>query len=106
MRNRLTALVVSLLLTVALVPSSAKASPYDQILCPMIGGRFVILEGHLWFAITKEDGVPVKKRTEKIANPLDDKSHEALSKRGPVKVEAHQDKGGLFVHWGTLADDK
>jgi hypothetical protein len=107
MKNRLIALTVLLLLTVALAPSSAKASPYDMTLCPITAGRFLFEKGQLWLAITKQDGVPVKKRREKIANPLDEKSHRALVKRGPITVEVHQaEGGGLFVHWGTLADDK
>jgi hypothetical protein len=107
MRNRLTALAVLLLLTVAFAPPPAHAGPYDLALCPIVGGKFLIEGGQLWIAITKQDGVPVKKRTEKIANPLDEKSHRALAKRGAVTVEVHQaEGGGLFVHWGTLADDK
>jgi hypothetical protein len=107
MNKRLTTLVVLLLLAVATAPPSAEASPYDLALCPLTSGRFLMKGGELWLAITKQDGKPVAKRTEKIANPLDDRSHEVLVKRGNVKVEVHQDKkGGLFVHWGTLADDK
>lgn len=106
MRNRLSMLTMLFLLTVGLV-SPAEAGPYDLAICPIIGGRFVLNGAQLWIVITKQDGVPVKKRSEKIANPLDDKSHQARVKRGKVTVEVHQDKsGGLFVHWGTLADDK
>ena len=105
MRNRLAILLIVMVAAAAFVPP-VEASPYDQILCPMIAGQFLLRGGELWIAIVKEDGKPVAKRTEKIANPLDDRSHEVLSKRGQVKVEVHQDKrGGLFVHWGTLADD-
>ena len=105
MRNRLAILLIVMLPVAAFVPP-AEASPYDQLLCPMIAGQFLLRGGELWIAIVKEDGKSVAKRTEKIANPLDDRSHEVLAKRGQVKVEVHQDKrGGLFVHWGTLADD-
>lgn len=105
MRNRLAILLIVMVAAAAFVPP-AEASPYDQLLCPMIAGQFLLRGGELWIAIVKEDGKPVAKRTEKIANPLDDRSHEVLAKRGQVKVEVHQDKrGGLFVHWGTLADD-
>jgi hypothetical protein len=107
MNKRLTTLVVLLLLAVATAPPSAEAAPYDMALCPMVAGQFLMREGALWLTIVKQGGKPVAKRTEKIANPLDDRSHEVLAKRGNVKVEVHQDKnGGLFVHWGTLADDK
>ena len=104
MRKRV---MLVLLLAVALALPSA-AGPYDLSLCPVIGGRFLLLEGgQLWIEIFKQDGKPVDMRREKIANPLDERSHEVLSKRGPVTVEVHQDKkGGLFVHWGTLKDDK
>jgi hypothetical protein len=106
MNKRLTTLVVLLLLAVATATPSAEATPYDYALCPMIAGQFLLRGGELWITIVKQDGKPVAKRTEKIANPLDDRSHEVLAKRGQVKVEVHQDKrGGLFVHWGTLADD-
>lgn len=101
--NRRVTLV--LLLAVALALPSA-AGPYDQILCPMITGRFFLIEGQLWLEVLKEHGRPVEKRRERIANPLDDRSHEVLSKRESVSVEVHRDKkGGLFVHWGTLKDD-
>lgn len=102
MRNRF--VTVALLLLLTAVP--AKASSYDITLCPPVVGQFLMRGGELWLAIVKEEGRPVK-RSEKIANPLDDRSHEVLARRGKVKVEVHQDKnGGLFVHWGTLADDK
>ena len=95
-----------LLLTIALAIPSA-AGPYDVILCPVSSGQFLLLDGKLWFEILRQDGKPVEVRREKIANPLDDRSHEVLSKRGQVSVEVHHDKkGGLFVHWGTLKDDK
>lgn len=107
MKKRLTTLVVLMLFAVAMAPPSAEATPYEVTFCPIVGGRFLMRGGELWIAITKQDGKPVAKRTEKIANPLDDRSHEVLAKRGNVRVEVHQDKnGGLFVHWGTLADDK
>ena len=107
MNKRLTTLVVLLLLVAATAPPSAEATPYEIALCPMVAGQFLMRGSELWLAITKQDGKPVAKRTEKIANPLDDRSHEVLAKRGNVQVEVHQDKnGGLFVHWGTLADDK
>ena len=106
MRNRWMTLVVLLLLTVIAAPM-AEGSPYDVTLCPIVRGAFFLRGAELWLTITKQDGKAVPKRTEKIANPLDDRSHEALVKRGNVTVEVHQDKnGGLFVHWGTLADDK
>jgi hypothetical protein len=96
-----------LLLTLGSVPPSIHAGPYDRTLCPPILGQFILRSGALWLIITKEHGKPVTKRTEKIANPLDERSHEVLLKRGPVRVEAHKDKrGGLFVHWGTLANDR
>lgn len=102
MRNRSIALLF--LLTIAL-PSAA--GPYDLAICPIIGGRFFLIEGQLWLEILKQDGKPVEVRREKIANPLDDRSHEVLSRRGQVSVEVHEDKkGGLFVHWGTLKDDQ
>ena len=107
MRNRWMTFVVSLILLITAAPPSADASPYDVTLCPIVGGRFFMQGGELWLTITKQDGKPVAKRTEKIANPLDERSHDSLSKRGRVTVEVHQDKrGGLFVHWGTIADDK
>lgn len=106
MRNRRTVLL-TLMVTLLAFVQPAGAGPYDQLLCPMIAGQFLLRGGELWIAIVKEDGKPMEKRTEKIANPLDDRSHEALVKRGQVKVEVHQDKkGGLFVHWGTLDDDR
>lgn len=106
MRKHLTPFLVLIVATMGFVPP-ASASPYELILCPMVAGQFLLRNGELWIAIVKEDGKPVAKRTEKIANPLDDRSHEVLVKRGNVKVEVHQDKqGGLFVHWGTLADDE
>jgi hypothetical protein len=104
MRNRVTMLV--LLLTFALALPSA-AGPYDLAICPIIRGQFLLAQGHLWIEITQQDHKPVEPRRERIANPLDDRSHEVLSKRGPVTVESHPDKnGGLFIHWGTLQDDK
>jgi hypothetical protein len=107
MNKRLTMLMVLLLFVVATAPPSAEATPYEVTLCPIIVGRFLMQGDELWLAITKQDGKPVAKRTEKIVNPLDDRSHEVLAKRGNVQVEVHQDKNvGLFVHWGTLADDK
>jgi hypothetical protein len=103
MRKRSIAFALSLLLTFA-----AQAGPYDLAICPIIRGDFFLLDGQLWIEIFKQDGKPVERRREKIANPLDEKSHEALSKRGPLTVEVHQDKDGkgLFVHWGTLDDDE
>ena len=99
------AMFVLLLTAVLALPSAG--GPYDQILCPMVGGRFFLIEGQLWLEVLKEHGRAVEKRRERIANPLDDRSHEVLSKRESVSVEVHQDKkGGLFVHWGTLKDDK
>ena len=107
MNKRLTTLVVLLLLAVATVAPSADASLYELAFCPMVAGQFLMRGGELWIVITKQDGKPIAKRTEKIANPLDERSHDALVKRGTVTVEVHQDKrGGLFVHWGTLAEDK
>jgi hypothetical protein len=106
MNKRLTTFVVLMLFAVAAAPPSAEATPYEVTFCPIVGGRFFMKSGELWLTITKQDGKPVAKRTEQIANPLDERSHEVLAKRGNVKVEVHQDKrGGLFVHWGTLADD-
>ena len=97
--------IALLLLLITALPSAA--GPYDLAICPIIGGRFFLLEGQLWLEILKQDGKPVEVRREKIVNPLDDRSHEVLSKRESVSVEVHQDKkGGLFVHWGTLKDDK
>jgi hypothetical protein len=106
MRNRLIPFVVTFLLFIAAAPADVEASAYEITLCPPIVGQFLLQKGQLWIAIVKEEGKPVK-RSERIANPLDERSHEVLAKRGNVKVEVHQDKkGGLFVHWGTLADDK
>jgi hypothetical protein len=104
MRNRVTILV--LLLTIALaLPCSA--GPYEIAFCPITGGRFLLEQGQLWIEITQQDHKPIEPRRERIANPLDDRSHEVLSKRGPVTVESHPDKkGGLFTHWGTLTDAK
>ena len=100
-------LIAVLLLTFAIALPSA-AGPYDLAICPIIGGRFLLVEGQLWLEIVKMDHKPVETRREKIANPLDERSHEVLSKRGNVSVEVHQDKNGngLFVHWGTLKDDE
>ena len=107
MRNRSIALLLSMFFAVGAVAPSSEATVYEIALCPMIGGRFLLLEGQLWLEIAKQDGKPVDIRREKVANPLDDRSHEVLSKRGQVSVEVHQDKkGGLFVHWGTLKDDE
>lgn len=107
MRNRWITFAMSLLLLITAVTPPASAGPYDLAICPIIAGKFLMRGGDLWITIVKQDGKPVAKRTEKIANPLDERSHEVLTKRGNVKVEVHQDKnGGLFVHWGTLADDK
>jgi hypothetical protein len=103
MRNRVITFVMLLIFALAL-PSAA--GPYEVALCPITGGRFLLLKGTLWLEITKQDNKPVESRREKIANPLDDRSHEVLVKREAVTVEVHQDKrGGLFVHWGTLRDD-
>jgi hypothetical protein len=96
-----------LLLSLLLIAAPSQAGPYDVILCPTVGGRFLLLSGQLWLEITQQDHKPIEPRRERIANPLDDRSHEVLSKRGPVTVESHPDKnGGLFIHWGTLQDDK
>jgi hypothetical protein len=100
----------TVLLTLALLLAAApspQASPYDFALCPIVGGRFLLDQGHLWIEILQQDHKPVQPRRERITNPLDDRSHEVLSTRGPVIVEAHKDKnGGLFIHWGTLKDAK
>ncbi len=107
MRNRGITFALSLLLLMTAATSPAEAGPYDLAICPIIAGQFLMRGNELWITIVKQDGKPVEKRTEKIANPLDDRSHAVLTKRGQVKVEVHQDKkGGLFVHWGTLADDQ
>ena len=105
MRNRLTTFALLLVMAIAWGPA-ASAGPYDVVICPMIRGQFLLIEGSLWVEINREDGKEVATRREKIANPLEDRSHEALTKRGNVSVEVHHDKkkGGLFVHWGTLKD--
>lgn len=98
-----------LLLAVALaLPSLClNAGPYDLAICPIISGRFIVMEDQLWVEIAKQDGKPVEVRREKIANPPDDHAHEVLARRGPVRVAVHQDKkGGVFVHWKTLKDDQ
>jgi hypothetical protein len=101
-----TAAALFLLLLAAASP--LRAGVYDRTLCPMYKGEFLLITGQLWLDITGVDGKPVEKRREKIANPLDERSHDALAKRGPVSVEAHPDKksGDLFIHWGTLKDTK
>src|SRR5687768_2916201 len=84
MKTRLIAVALVMLLALVVTPFPAEASPYDLILCPMVGGEFVMENDQLWIDITKEDGKAVEKRREKIANPLDAKSHEVLAKRGRV----------------------
>lgn len=98
-----TAIVLFLLLT-----SSLYASGYDRILCPPVGGRFLLISGQLFLEITREHDKTIPARRERITNPLDERSHEVLAKRGTVTVEAHRDKksGDLFIHWGTLKDAK
>ena len=104
MRNTVITLVLLLAIVLA---SPAVAGPYEVALCPVTGGRFLLLDGQLWIEILTQDNKPVEMRREKVANPLEDRSHEVLVQRGTVTVETHQDKrGGLFVHWGTLTDEK
>jgi hypothetical protein len=91
---------------VAVLALPAIAGPYELAFCPITSGRFLLIEGKLWLEVFKEDGRAVEKRREQVANPLDERSHEVLSKRGTVTVETHRDKksSDLFIHWGTLKD--
>ena len=93
---------------VALLALPSLAGPYEVALCPVTTGRVLIAQGTLWLEVLQEDGKAVEKRREQVANPLDEHSHDVLSKRGAVTVETHRDKksGNLFVHWGTLRDAK
>lgn len=102
MRKRVL-LCLSLVVALAL---PTLAGPYELALCPITHGHFLLIEGKLWLEVLKEDGKPVEKRREQVANPLDERSHEVLAKRGAVTVETHRDKksGNVFVHWGTLKD--
>lgn len=103
MKTRSFMLAVLLLLVVALASPSAEGGPYDKVVCPITDGQFILEQGQLWFRIFRHGGKPVKKRTEKVANPLDEKANEALAKRGRVPVAAHPDEsGGLFIHWDSL----
>jgi hypothetical protein len=101
------AILLSLFALLLVAAPSPQATPYEVTFCPIVGGRFLLDQGHLWIEILQQDHKPVQPRRERIANPLDDRSHEVLSTRGPVIVESHPDKkGGLFIHWGTLKDAK
>jgi hypothetical protein len=96
--------LATLLLLLLLVAAPAlQAGPYDRVLCPMINGQFILVAGQLWIEITKQDGKPVEKRREQIANPLDKRSHEVLSKRGPVVVETHPTRAAFVRSLGNVA---
>ena len=47
MKHRSIAIALLLLLTVVAMPHPVQAGPYDQILCPMIAGKFVMHAGQL-----------------------------------------------------------
>lgn len=100
--------IIALLITLTLAVPASYASLFDRTICPPVAGLFLLEKGQLWFNITQEHDKPVKAHRERVANPLDERSHEVLAKRGTVGVEAHRDKksGDLFIHWGTLTDVK
>ena len=100
-------LLPALLLTFAIALPSA-AGPYDRLLCPPVGGRFIVAAGKLWFEIQKRAGKAVEPQRQQVANPPDGRDAEALTRRGAVSVQAHDDENGkgLFVHWATLKDDE
>jgi hypothetical protein len=88
------------------VPPQAAATLYDRTICPPFVGTLVMQDGFLSFIVETIRGDKTYRGCRvRITNP-EGASDKEIEKRGMVRFNAHQAKGGgLFVHWESLKDE-